>query len=67
MKMSEQRTNHACDLAKEFIEQMVLDGNDFFVIYSAFAIGLAANAHTMGLDLKTYLDGCKAAYEDLQK
>jgi hypothetical protein len=66
-KISAQRASHACDLAKEIIEQLVLDGNDHLVIYSVFAIGLAANAHTMGLDVETYLSGCEAAYKDLQK
>ena len=67
MKMSEQRARHACDLAKELIDQLVLDGNDPSVIYATFAIGLAANAHVMRLDLQTYLNGCISAYEDLQK
>jgi len=67
MKISEERAEHACNIAAEFIEQMVLDGNNNFVIYTIFSIGLAAYAHTMGLTLEKYLEGCKAAYEDLQK
>lgn len=65
-EIDKERAQHALDLARDLIRQLIADGNDPSVVYSVFAIGCALSAHAHSIKEEFYLEGCRAIYQDLE-
>ena len=59
-------TERAHDLAKEFMQEMILDGNSTPVVFATFMTGSAMCAVIEEMSQEKFLEGCEAAYKDYQ-
>jgi hypothetical protein len=64
-KIDIDRVEYALDLAKEYIDGMILDGSDMHVIFSVFGLGFGALAHIEEMNKETFLEGCSIIYDQM--
>ena len=64
--VTQEKVNHALDLARDMIHNLIMDGNDPAVVYSVFAIGCALSAHVHNIKEDAHIEGCRAVYRDLE-
>jgi hypothetical protein len=64
-KIDIEKMEHALDLAKEYTDEMFLDGNDQTVVLSVFGFGFGALAHIEKMSRETFLEGCSIIYDQM--
>ena len=64
-KIDIEKMEQALDLAKKYIDEMILDGNDQTVVLAVFGLGFGALSHIEKMSRKTFLEGCSIIYDQM--